>query len=160
VRGELCRGHSFFSTNQQLLDKYAACATAADVISTQNAWLETSGGEMPDFPAADDEDGEGAGSDEDEDEGEGSEEDDLDPRYGSRGLHSNAYRFRDLPPSESESEEEEEEEEEKDGEDRESGAAVGGMADKLGGLSGGVQPLEAAAAVEATCSKLAAVEVT
>jgi hypothetical protein len=34
------RGHSFFTTNEELLAAYAACETAADVIAAQNAWLE------------------------------------------------------------------------------------------------------------------------
>jgi hypothetical protein len=35
-----CRGHSFFSTNAELLEAYSQCETAADVIAAQNAWLE------------------------------------------------------------------------------------------------------------------------
>lgn len=34
------RGHSFFSTNAELLEAYSNCETAADVIAAQNAWLE------------------------------------------------------------------------------------------------------------------------
>lgn len=34
------RGHSFFSTNAELLEVYAACETAADIIAAQNKWLE------------------------------------------------------------------------------------------------------------------------
>lgn len=39
-RGFLNRGHSFFSTNAELLEAYAACDSAADIIAAQNAWLE------------------------------------------------------------------------------------------------------------------------
>lgn len=35
-----CRGHAFLSTNEELLDRYAACATSAEVITVQNEWLE------------------------------------------------------------------------------------------------------------------------
>jgi hypothetical protein len=34
------RGHSFFSTNAELLARYAACATAAEVIDTQQAYIK------------------------------------------------------------------------------------------------------------------------
>ena len=33
------RGHSFLSTNQELLERYAACATSVQVIEVQTAWL-------------------------------------------------------------------------------------------------------------------------
>lgn len=36
-----CRGHSFLSLNQGLLDRYAECATAAEVIAAQQAHLES-----------------------------------------------------------------------------------------------------------------------
>jgi pre-rRNA-processing protein TSR3 len=35
-------GHSFFSLNQELLDRYAACANGAAVIAEQEAWLHES----------------------------------------------------------------------------------------------------------------------
>lgn len=38
-----CRGHSFLSLNAGLLDRYAACETAADVIEAQNAFLAGEG---------------------------------------------------------------------------------------------------------------------
>lgn len=34
------RGHSFLSANEELLDRYAACATSAQVIAVQAAWLD------------------------------------------------------------------------------------------------------------------------
>ena len=34
------RGHSFLSTNEELLHSYAACATSAEVIAVQTAYLE------------------------------------------------------------------------------------------------------------------------
>ena len=36
----LYRGHSFFSTNAELLDRYAACATASEVIQVQTDYLD------------------------------------------------------------------------------------------------------------------------
>lgn len=36
----LRRGHSFFSTNAELLDRYAACANASEVIQVQTEYLE------------------------------------------------------------------------------------------------------------------------
>lgn len=35
-----CRGHSFLSTNEELLDRYAACPTSAEVIQVQTQYLE------------------------------------------------------------------------------------------------------------------------
>ena len=35
-------GHSFISLNQELLDRYAACADGAAVIAEQEAWLHES----------------------------------------------------------------------------------------------------------------------
>mmetsp|Transcript_37848 Transcript_37848/g.72526 ORF Transcript_37848/g.72526 Transcript_37848/m.72526 type:complete len:291 (+) Transcript_37848:112-984(+) len=37
-------GHSFLSLNDELLEKYAACSTAQEVIATQDEWLATGGG--------------------------------------------------------------------------------------------------------------------
>ena len=34
------RGHSFLSTNEELLNSYAACATSEEVIAVQTAYLE------------------------------------------------------------------------------------------------------------------------
>mmetsp|Transcript_34148 Transcript_34148/g.47330 ORF Transcript_34148/g.47330 Transcript_34148/m.47330 type:complete len:289 (-) Transcript_34148:51-917(-) len=36
-------GHAFFSVNQELLDQYAACSTAVEVIAKQDAWLASAG---------------------------------------------------------------------------------------------------------------------
>lgn len=36
-----CRGHSFFSLNGDLLDMYASCRNAAEVIEAQNRHLES-----------------------------------------------------------------------------------------------------------------------
>ena len=36
----LRRGHSFLSLNKELLDSYAACATSAEVVATQQQFLE------------------------------------------------------------------------------------------------------------------------
>ena len=33
------RGHSFLSANEELLARYAACPTSAEVIAVQQAWL-------------------------------------------------------------------------------------------------------------------------
>jgi len=35
-----CRGHSFLSTNEELLDRYAACPTSAEVIQVQTQYLD------------------------------------------------------------------------------------------------------------------------
>lgn len=35
-----CRGHSFFSTNADLLERYAACPSSAAVIEVQTSFLE------------------------------------------------------------------------------------------------------------------------
>eukprot|EP00983_Pelagomonas_calceolata_P071183 1151107-Pelagomonas_calceolata.AAC.1 len=70
------KGHSFLSTNAELLDCYSRCETAAEVIDAQNEWLRRgctpSLQPRPRFPGVDDIEGEG--SDEDEDEGEEEEE--------------------------------------------------------------------------------------
>ena len=34
------RGHSFLSTNEELLQRYAACGTSAEVIAAQQAHLD------------------------------------------------------------------------------------------------------------------------
>ena len=36
-----CRGHSFFALNEELLELYAACKNAEEVIEAQNAYLES-----------------------------------------------------------------------------------------------------------------------
>jgi len=57
-----CRGHSFLSLNEGLLDRYAACDTAAAVIEAQNEYLESlrdGGGRSSDGES--DVDGEGGG---------------------------------------------------------------------------------------------------
>ena len=35
-----CRGHSFFSTNADLLERYAACSSSSAVIEVQTSFLE------------------------------------------------------------------------------------------------------------------------
>lgn len=37
------RGHGFFSTNAQLLERYSRCNTAVEVIASQNEWLQQGG---------------------------------------------------------------------------------------------------------------------
>ena len=39
IRNVCDRGHSFLSTNAELLERYADCATSAEVIDVQNQWL-------------------------------------------------------------------------------------------------------------------------
>jgi hypothetical protein len=46
------RGHSFFSTNGELLERYAACADAAEVIAAQNAYLAEAATGGPDWPSS------------------------------------------------------------------------------------------------------------
>lgn len=35
------RGDAFFDTNADLLERYAACETAAEVVEVQNTWLQS-----------------------------------------------------------------------------------------------------------------------
>ena len=35
-----CRGHSFLSTNEELLDRYAACPSSVEVIQVQKDYLD------------------------------------------------------------------------------------------------------------------------
>ncbi|KAL4857655.1 Ribosome biogenesis protein TSR3 [Chlorella vulgaris] len=91
-------GHSFLSLNGNLLERYAACSTAVDVIAAQAEQLEamkSGGGPNRRLPA-------GMGGDGGSDDEEGEEEVD-DGSYLRRGM---------LPPSESEEESTSEEEEE------------------------------------------------
>ena len=37
----MCRGHSFFTTNEELLDRYAECPGSAEVIAVQTAYLDS-----------------------------------------------------------------------------------------------------------------------
>lgn len=81
------RGHSFLSLNQGLLDRYAECATAAEVIAAQQEHLDSmqaGAGPHRRLPA-----GMGGGSDDEE------EEEEEGGSYLRRGM---------LPPSESEGE--------------------------------------------------------
>lgn len=52
------RGHSFFSTNAELLEAYAACNTAGDIIAAQNAWLQQATAAGPDWPSSEEEEDE------------------------------------------------------------------------------------------------------
>lgn len=62
----LCRrGHSFYTTNAEILERYADCNTAAEVIAAQNAYLEEVMTAGPEWPETDDDDDD----DNDEDEG-------------------------------------------------------------------------------------------
>lgn len=47
------RGHSFFSTNSEILEVYSKCNTAAEIITAQNAWLEQVTAQAPDWPTSD-----------------------------------------------------------------------------------------------------------
>lgn len=58
-------GHSFLKTNEELLELYARCKTATEVIEVQNGWLSQTGPRAPLLPPSMDEDEE-----EDEEEGE------------------------------------------------------------------------------------------
>ena len=37
----LCRGHSFFSLNEELLEVYSKCQNAAEIIEAQNGYLQS-----------------------------------------------------------------------------------------------------------------------
>ena len=93
----LCRGHSFFSANEELLEIYSHCATAVEVISEQNRWLE--GGPAGSLPRVLDT--------RDSDDEEGDEAGDEDYR---RRMN------RELPPTDSDEGSDQEEEEEEGGE--------------------------------------------
>lgn len=41
MKYESCRGHSFFALNEELLELYAACTNAEQVIQAQNSYLES-----------------------------------------------------------------------------------------------------------------------
>ena len=100
IGGVLCRGHSFFSANEELLEIYNHCATAVEVISEQNRWLE--GGPAGSLPRVLDT--------RDSDDEEADEAGDEDYR---RRMN------RELPPTDSdEGSEPEEEEEEEEGEEK------------------------------------------
>ena len=94
----LRRGHSFFSANEELLEIYSHCATAVEVISEQNRWLE--GGPAGSLPRVLDT--------RDSDDEEGDEAGDEDYR---RRMN------RELPPTDSD-EGSDQEEEEGDGEEK------------------------------------------
>jgi pre-rRNA-processing protein TSR3 len=65
-------GHAFFTTNGELLERYAACATAADVIAAQGEWLERAASGGPEWPPTSPS---GSSGSEDEDEEEEESED-------------------------------------------------------------------------------------
>ncbi|MEW5316863.1 MAG: hypothetical protein WDW38_008207 [Sanguina aurantia] len=66
-------GHSFFSANEELLEAYSKCATAAEVIAAQQRWLDGAGASLPSAL-------EGASSDEGEGQEEGGSSDGGDSR--------------------------------------------------------------------------------
>ncbi|KAF6258189.1 hypothetical protein COO60DRAFT_1639335 [Scenedesmus sp. NREL 46B-D3] len=86
-------GHSFFSTNAELLEAYSQCNTAGEVIAAQNTWLEqVTAAAGPDWPSSEceDEDG-GELLDEEEeaeehDEGEAAEGQQQNEQLGSGTL--------------------------------------------------------------------------
>ena len=47
------RGHGFFSANEELLERYAACPGSAEVIAVQGAYLEALQAPPPAIPAGD-----------------------------------------------------------------------------------------------------------
>lgn len=49
-------GHSFFSTNAELLEAYSECNTAGEVIAAQNAWLQQVTAAGPEWPSSGSED--------------------------------------------------------------------------------------------------------
>ncbi|WIA40543.1 hypothetical protein OEZ86_013888 [Tetradesmus obliquus] len=49
-------GHSFFSTNAELLEAYSQCNTAGEVIAAQNAWLQQVTAAGPEWPSSGSED--------------------------------------------------------------------------------------------------------
>ena len=76
------RGHSFFNVNEELLERYSRCHTAAEVIVAQNEWLEQGGETRVRLPPAchrngGDSDGGESGSGGSE-AGEGEQEEEFD----------------------------------------------------------------------------------
>ena len=88
-----CRGHSFLSLNEGLLERYSECATAAEVIAAQQEYLDS-------LKRVD-------SSDEDSDDG----------GHGGGGGGGGYLRARDLPPSDSDEYEHSDDEEEVEEED-------------------------------------------
>lgn len=118
----LRRGHSFLSLNEVLLDRYAACANAAEVIAVQAEHMESmQAAHGPRRPAGIDG---GSGSGEEDEEEEGEEE---GGGYLRRGM---------LPPSDSDddyTDEESEGEEEAATTGGAAGAAAAAVAAAVGG---------------------------
>lgn len=98
-------GHSFLKTNEQLLELYANCKTAPEVIEVQNMWL--SGTQpRPMLPPS---------MLEDDDDESGSEEEERGGGRHERTMHF--YRNLDLPPTDSEDEETDSDEDDSDTDD-------------------------------------------
>lgn len=98
-------GHSFISLNEGLLDRYAECDTAAEVVAAQNEFLESM-----------------------REEGEHKLE--LQEEERNREGGGGYLNSRDLPPSSSDEDEYTDEEEEEKGEEESSGKEDG-SADRL-----------------------------
>lgn len=101
------RGHSFFSANEELLEAYSKCATAAEVIAAQQRWLDGAGASLPSAL-------EGANSDEGEGQEDGGSSDGGSSRDESEEEDVADLRRRmnrELPPSDDSEEDYESEEE-------------------------------------------------
>eukprot|EP00798_Chlamydomonas_sp_ICE-L_P027162 gene27162-2401_t len=99
-------GHSFLTTNQELLELYSKCPTANDVIIAQNEYLSSAGPEL---------------SKEEKRQVRVAAAEDMQRRMN-----------RELPPSDSDSEYEEEEEEEEEGEEEQEQAEVAAVGSVVG----------------------------
>ena len=81
------RGHSFFSTNAELLDLYAECADAGEVIAAQTAYLErctaaAGAAKLAAWPDSEEEEGEEAEEGEEGEEEEDDEEEEEEEEGG------------------------------------------------------------------------------
>jgi pre-rRNA-processing protein TSR3 len=136
-------GAAFFDVNRELLKRYAACASSADVVRVQNEWLEaqtqnkiarnaasaaaavaaaaanssTSGGTRTSSNAATAVSKRKAGEEAGEEQEEDEEEDPNDPLLFRNPNHATHTAPRSRHHHEAEQEEEDEEEEEEEGED-------------------------------------------
>ncbi|KAI8469227.1 MAG: hypothetical protein J3K34DRAFT_454232 [Monoraphidium minutum] len=113
IMGRFKWGHSFFSTNADLLERYAECDSAAEVIAVQNAWLEEVTAAGPEWPSSEEDEDE-EGSEEGSEEGQGEEEQQRQDKGEEESEEA------------AESEEEGSEEEEEDESEEEEGVKEGG----------------------------------
>ncbi|GBF90622.1 ribosome biogenesis protein-like [Raphidocelis subcapitata] len=141
-------GHSFFSTNAELLERYAECETAAEVIAAQNAWLEEVTAAGPEWPSSEEEEDEG---EEEGEEGEAGEEEAQEQQQRQQQEQEDEEEEGAEEEEEEEDEEEEgaEEEEEEEGDIDCSGSSSSSGASEQGADAVGTGAAAAAGAAAA-----------